>query len=188
MVIVNEYFRVEEIFLGKTFDDFTLNPQCSVSEDRGSIPLKTRFSKNIFLNLPVVSANMRTVTGPAMAIAMAQDGGIGILPRGGTPIDQEVSWVKEVKRAENFIIENPYTIREDQTLIEAKEIMGQRRIGTLLITNQADQFVGLLSAKRKMMLCGENDNGKKVAELMTPPEQAGYTTRGSINSVKEAAE
>ncbi|MEK7151130.1 MAG: IMP dehydrogenase [Patescibacteria group bacterium] len=186
-MIKDENFRVEGIFLGTTFDDFTLNPQCGIMKHRGSISLRTNFSKNITLNLPVVSANMGTVTGPAMAIALAQEGGIGILPRTAS-IALESDWVKKVKRAENFIIEKPHTIRSYQTLTEARELMGSHKIGTLLVLDKSGRFVGILSAKRKMMLCGDHDGEKKVCELMTNEEQCGYTTRKNISSAEEAAE
>src|SRR3989344_317341 len=184
----NQYFEVEEVFLGTTFDDFTLNPQCSVAVTRDSIPLKTKFSKNVSLNLPVVSANMGTVTGPAMAIAMAQEGGIGILPRGGVTISSEANWVKEVKRAENFIIEKPHTIHSYQTLAEARNLMDLHKIVTLLVLSETGKFAGILSAKRKMMLCGSYDGERKIADIMTERNQCGYTTRESISSAEEAAE
>lgn len=183
---IDEHFRVERMFLGTTFDDFTDNPQCGIAEHRDSIPLKTKFSRNITLNLPVVSANMRTVTGSVMAIAMAQEGGIGILPRGGASIDLEASWVKEVKRVENLIIANPYTIRHDQTVAEARALMEKHKIGTLLVTKD-DQFIGLLYAKRKMMLYGTEKSSQLVHEIMTPVDGCNIVRKLTIDSVEKAA-
>src|SRR3989344_3758490 len=182
---INQFFHVEEVFLGKTFDDFTLNPQCGIVEHRSNISLKTNFSRNITLNLPVVSANMRTVTGPTMAITLAQEGGIGILPR-GIPVEIETDWVTEVKRAENFIIPIPYTIRHDQTVAEARTLMEKYKIDTLLVTKE-DKFAGILYAKRRVMLYGAG-NDRTVAELMTPIEKCACTKRMNISSTKEAAD
>ena len=87
-------FYVEDILVGATFDDFQINQQKGIAKHRRDISLSSRFSRNIPLNLPVVSANMDTVTGPKMCIAMAQEGGIGILPRSNSiSIEREANWV-----------------------------------------------------------------------------------------------
>ena len=150
-------FYVEDIFVGKTFNDFSINPQKGVVKRRGEVVLSSLFSRNIPLNLPVASANMDTVTGPKMCIAMAQAGGIGILPRSDSiSIEQQIEWVREVKRAENFIIENPYKILETSTIREARGEMKLRKVGTLLVINKRSRLTGMLE-DRKIRLCGESE-------------------------------
>lgn len=139
-------FFVEDIFVGKTFGDFTINPQCGLVKHRADVSLQTKFSSNIPLNLPVVAANMDTVTGPEMCIAMAQEGGIGILPRSDSiSIEQEAGWVREVKRSENFIIENPYCVRETDTVSQARMEMRKRNVQTLLVVGQNENLAGMVT-------------------------------------------
>src|SRR3989338_9413352 len=89
---------------GNTFDDFLNPPGHGVVQSRRDIDLSTKFSENINLGIPLVSANMDTVTGARMAIALAKQGGIGIIHR-YLSIEEEAQKVREVKREENFIIE-----------------------------------------------------------------------------------
>ncbi len=174
-------------FLGKTFDDFLLKPQMGAVSHRSSVSLKSKFSKNIELNLPVVAANMDTVTGPEMCIALAQEGGIGILPRSDAiSVETQVDWIKKVKRAENFIITNPYTIFYHQKLSEARTLMKERRVGTLLVVNENNQLVGILDAKRRMRLADNSDAELTVAELMTNADEWGYTQEETIDSLEDA--
>ena len=156
---MNEFFRVEDFLVGKTFNDFSLNVRGGVVEHRGSVSLATRFSRNIPLNLPIVAANMDTITGPKMCIAIAQEGGIGILPRSDAiPITLEASWVEEVKRAENFIIENPYVILESKSIAEARKEMEKRGVGTLLVTNEKEELVGMITTRRLRLCLEDNDH------------------------------
>ncbi len=147
-------FLVEDVFVGKTFNDFTLNPQGGVVEHRGDVSLASRFSRNIPLNLPVVAANMDTVTGPKMCIAVAQEGGIGILPRSDSiSIMRQAQWVREVKRAENFIIEKPYFVLETDTVGKARAEMASRNVNTLLVVSPAEEeLVGMITT-RGICLC-----------------------------------
>ena len=110
---------MEDIFVGKTFDSFSLDDQKGVVEHRKKVSLTTKFSSHISLNLPVVAANMDTVTGPEMCIAMAQEGGIGILHRKAS-VAAQTEWVKQVKRAENLVIESPYCVLETNTVGQAR--------------------------------------------------------------------
>lgn len=174
-------------FMGKTFDDFLLKPQMGVVSHRKDIILKSKFSKNIELNLPVVAANMDTVTGPEMCIALAQEGGIGILPRSDAiSIETQVNWVKKVKRAESFIIHDPYSIRYDQKLSDAKAIMVRYKVGTLLVVNEHGQLVGILDAKRKMRLANSHIDDQLVHEFMTSADEWGYTQETFINTLDDA--
>src|SRR3989344_3942604 len=174
-------------FMGKTFDDFLLKPQLGVVTSRSQVSLKSKFSKNIELNLPIVAANMDTVTGPEMCIALAQEGGIGILPRSDAiSIETQVDWIKKVKRAENFIISEPYTVRYDQKLSEAQALMRKRKVGTLLVVNEHQQMVGILDAKRQMRLAEADAGDSLVSEFMTRADEWGYTQEPLINSLEDA--
>lgn len=181
-------FIVEELFLGKTFDDFSLSPGCGQAMHRNDISLSTKFSRNIKLNLPVVSANMSTVTGSEMCIALAREGGIGILPRSKSiSISEQSDRVRQVKRADGLIIEDPYTIRYNQTLRDAKDLMDRYKVGTLLVVNaDGTSLTGILTARRRMRLVSETDyDSTLVVETMTPINETEYS-RATITSIEGA--
>ena len=104
---------------GLTFDDVLLVPKKSSVTSRKNISVKTRLTKNIELNNPIVSSNMDTVTESEMAIAMARNGGIGIIHRFNS-IEEQVKMVEEVKRAEGLIIKDPYCVNLDTSLEDIK--------------------------------------------------------------------
>src|SRR5215472_104027 len=104
-----------EIKDGLTFDDVLLVPKRSAVISRSQTDLRTRLSSNISLNIPLISANMDTVTEASMAIAIAREGGIGIVHRFMT-IDDQVDEILKVKRSESVIIEQPYTIKTNATM------------------------------------------------------------------------
>ena len=110
-----------EIREGLTFDDVLLVPKRSDIVTRSQTNLQTKLSKNISLNIPVISANMDTVTESAMAVAIAREGGIGIIHRFLT-ISEQVNEVLKTKRSGSIIIENPYTIDPKQTVHETYRI------------------------------------------------------------------
>jgi IMP dehydrogenase len=101
-----------DIVQGLTFDDVLLVPKRSPIVSRSQINLRTKLSRNITLNIPIISANMDTVTESGMAIALAREGGIGIIHRFMTIEDQVVEMLS-VKRSESVMIEQPYTIIRD---------------------------------------------------------------------------
>src|SRR6188508_3621411 len=104
---------------GLTFDDVLLVPKKSPIVSRSQTSLKTRLSSNVSLNVPIISANMDTVTESCMAIALAREGGIGIIHR-FMSIQDQVDEVLRVKRSESVIIEQPYTIRSNMMIHDAK--------------------------------------------------------------------
>ncbi|MER3461331.1 MAG: IMP dehydrogenase, partial [candidate division GAL15 bacterium] len=108
----------EPVPLGLTFDDVLLVPRRSPVERRAEVDPRTLLARGVELSIPIVSANMDAVTESEMAIAMAREGGIGIVHR-FLPIEQQVAEVRRVKRAESIVIEQPYTIRPHQTLRDA---------------------------------------------------------------------
>src|SRR5687768_16074258 len=138
---------IEAMFVGRTFDDFLLRPRESVVSSRRAISVASRLTRELGLELPVVSANMVSVTSGPMAKALALEGGIGFMHR-GMSIEAQVHQVELVKRSHGFVVEEPFTIPKSTRLREARELM--RRNGTsLLVEEQAGGGVlaGVLSAR-----------------------------------------
>jgi IMP dehydrogenase len=118
---------------GLTYDDVLLVPNFSDVLPR-EVNIQSKFSKNITLNVPVVSAAMDTVTESAMAIAMAQEGGIGVLHKNMT-IEQQAAKVRKVKRAESGMIIDPVTLPLTATVLDAKSVMKEFGIGGIPIVD-----------------------------------------------------
>ena len=156
------------IVRGCTFDDFLFTPQYSVIERRDptAIDLSSRLSEHLTLERPIVSANMDTVTRADMAIAIAEEGGIGIIDRGfrSGDIAPQVREVERVKRRQHGVIPDPYTIRPEAPLSEATEIMRRTGVGTLVVVDDSKRVVGLLTT-RDLRFAGSNGT---VADRMTP--------------------
>ncbi|MGI0041421.1 MAG: IMP dehydrogenase, partial [Nitrosopumilaceae archaeon] len=148
---------------GLTFDDVLLVPRRSSIATRSQTNLQTKLSKNISLNIPIISANMDTVTESAMAVAMAREGGIGIIHRFLT-ISEQVNEVLKVKRSGSVIIENPYFIKPDQSVREAVSYMKEKEVSGLLVTDSNSKLVGILT-RRDIMF--ESDSTKLVKDVMT---------------------
>ena len=120
-----------DLVRGATFDDFLFTPQYSVLErrDPAAIDLSSKLSQHLTLKRPIVTANMDTITRAEMAIAVAEEGGIGIIDRGfrSGDIEPQVREVERVKRRQHGIIVDPYTIRPDADLTAAAEMMLRTR-------------------------------------------------------------
>ncbi|SPC33359.1 IMP dehydrogenase [Candidatus Nitrosocaldus cavascurensis] len=151
---------------GLTFDDVLLVPKRSSVVSRSHVNLRTRLSRRINLNIPIVSANMDTVTEANMAIAMAREGGIGIIHR-FMSVEQQVNEVRKVKRAENIIIEQPYTIRQEQSLAEAIELMEEYNVSGLLVVDSDGKLVGILTRRDIMFERRTGAGEKRVYDAMT---------------------
>ena len=147
---------------GLTFDDVLLIPKRSPIISRSQTNLKTRLSKNISLNIPVISANMDTVTESPMAIALAREGGVGIIHRFMT-IQDQVDEVLKVKRSESVMIEQPYTINIDSSVGYAKKIMHDFGISGLLI--EKDKKLAGIITKRDLLF--ETNFDKNVISVMS---------------------
>ena len=119
---------------GLTYDDVLLIPAYSEVLPR-EVSLQTRFTKNITLNTPIVSAAMDTVTESAMAIAMAREGGIGVLHKNLT-IEQQAAEVKKVKRSESGMIIEPVTVYKDANVFDAKSLMSEYSIGGIPVIDK----------------------------------------------------
>ena len=131
---------------GFTFHDVLLVPKRSSIRSRKDTDTSGRFSKNVLLRCPIVSANMDTVTEARMAIALAQAGGLGIIHRFLT-VEEEVAEVAKVKRAENVVIEEPYTVGPDDTVGFARRLMLENEVGGLLVVEKDRKLVGILTER-----------------------------------------
>jgi IMP dehydrogenase len=151
-----------DIRLGLTFDDVLLQP--AESEVLPSMAdTRTLVTKEIALNIPVLSAAMDTVTEADMAIVMAQLGGLGVLHRNLT-VDEQAAAVRAVKRYESGMVVNPITIAPDATLADARELMARHRINGIPVTEASGKLVGILT--NRDVRFAENPN-QPVSELMT---------------------
>jgi len=149
---------------GLTFDDVLLVPKFSDIVSRLQTDLTTQLSRNISINIPIISANMDTVTESTMAVTIAREGGIGIIHRFLT-IQEEVDEVHKVKRAGSVIIENPYLINPEQTIQDAFKIMDEKQVSGLLVTDSSSKLIGILTERD--VLFEPVDCSKLVKDLMT---------------------
>lgn len=138
--------RIEEISFALSYDDVLLVPRRSSIQSRRQVDTSSQLSRNIRLPVPLVSANMDTVTESGMATEMARQGGIGIIHR-FLPIETEAAEVRRVKRAESFVIAQPYTISPDQTVEQAHRFMERRDVSGLVVVDVEDNLVGLISTR-----------------------------------------
>ena len=139
MSFIDERIALE----GLTFDDVLLIPAYSEVLPR-EVSLQTRFSRNITLNIPIVSAAMDTVTEAPMAIALAREGGIGVIHK-NMGIAAQAAEVRKVKRSENGMISDPVTINQDQTVGEALSLMSENHIGGIPVTDGENHLVGIVT-------------------------------------------
>ena len=148
---------------GYTFDDVLLIPQRSRISSRKDTNLQSNLTKNIRLNIPIISANMDTVTESSMAIKIASLGGIGIIHRFMT-IDEQISEVLSVKRSEGIVIEQPITIGKEGTVGQVKELMSLHKIGGIIVKDNSNKLLGIVT-KRDLFF--EYDDAKSVQDVMT---------------------
>ncbi len=147
---------------GLTYDDVLLIPSYSEVLPR-EVCIKTRFTRNIELNVPIVSAAMDTVTESAMAIAIAREGGIGVLHK-NMSIDQQAIEVRKVKRAESGMIIDPVTLGLDSNVLDAKKNMKEHRIGGIPIIDKNGILKGIVTNRD---LRFEKNNERPITEVMT---------------------
>jgi len=163
---------------GLTYDDVLLVPAFSEVLPR-EVSTQTKFTRNITLNVPIVSAAMDTVTESAMAIAMAREGGIGVLHKNMT-IEQQAAEVRKVKRAESGMIQDPVTLKKENTVGDAQATMKEYRIGGIPIVDESGLLIGIVTNRD---LRFEKDYGRKLSEIMTA-ENLVTTSKGT--SLKQA--
>ena len=147
---------------GLTFDDVLLIPAYSETLPR-EVSLKTRFSRNIELNAPIVSAAMDTVTEAGMAIAIAREGGIGVIHK-NMSLDEQIAQVRKVKRAESIMIHEPITILKESTVNDALNLMGEYKIGGIPVVDKSGKLIGIVTNRD---LRFERNMNRIVDEVMT---------------------
>ena len=150
------------LYEGLTFDDVLLIPSFSEVLPR-EVDISSMFSRNIRINTPIVSAAMDTVTEADLAIAIAQEGGIGVIHKNMT-IEKQASQVKKVKRAENVMIYDPVTINLEATVAEALNLMNEYRIGGILVVDNYGILKGIVTNRD---LRFESNYSRKITEVMT---------------------
>ncbi|HKL66981.1 MAG TPA: IMP dehydrogenase, partial [Bacteroidales bacterium] len=147
---------------GITFDDVLLIPSYSEVLPRQA-DISTHFTRNITLNTPVVSAAMDTVTEAELAIAIAREGGIGVIHK-NMSVERQVMQVKKVKRAENVMIHDPVSIGVDATVSDALNLMKEYKIGGIPVIKSDNTLVGIVTNRD---LRFENEMTKKISSIMT---------------------
>src|SRR5947209_5918587 len=148
-------------YQGITFDDVLLEPAYSDVVPR-EVDVRTQLTRNIRLNIPVVSSPMDTVTESELAIALAQEGGIGIIHK-NMSIQEQTREVDKVKRSENGIITDPITLPPDESVGTARRIMDEQKVGGVPIT--VDGYLKGILTRRDLRFLA--DNNQKLSEVMT---------------------
>jgi IMP dehydrogenase len=166
-----------EIKESYSFDDILICPKFSNIKSRKDVSLRTKLSDKIELNIPIISSPMDTVTESEMAIAMAMSGGLGIIHRFQSVVDQ-VEMVKKVKRHLSYVIDEPYIINENSSVYQLVELMDQKSVSGILVVNENKQFVGIISKKdidvNILVHNREVVNNFKVSDIMTPYNKVHY--------------
>lgn len=162
--------KTEQEFLGKTFDDFLFRPQRGVVSSRKRVHLALPLSRHLELSLPIISANMDSVTGSSMAKTLALEGGVGIVHR-GMSIAEQSREVSQVKRSHGYIVEKPLCLPRSASIREARRFTWQHNITGILIeeTHGSNILAGLLS--NRDMPWSDNHEDSRVEEFMTPFER-----------------
>lgn len=175
----------DDFWQGRTFDDFLLRPQKGRADSRRNIALSSKLAESIGIELPIVSANMDSVTGYRMAQAMALEGGLGVVHRASS-IERQVECIRLVKRSRSAVIEHPLCIPVGTTIGQARSFARKNNITGILVVGTGDDsniLYGLLSSRD--MPWSEEEDGKLVDEFMTPHDRV-VTGRPNIG-MEEAA-
>src|SRR5882757_1318387 len=151
---------------GLTFDDVLLLPAFSQVLPR-EVDIRSKLTKEITLNIPMLSSAMDTVTEATLAIALAREGGIGILHK-NMSIEKQVEQVRKVKRSESGLIIDPITLHEESTIGDALRLMKENKIGGIPITDNNKVLVGILTNRD---LRFEDNKRRKVSDVMTPKDK-----------------
>lgn len=152
---------------GLTFDDVLLVPNRSGIRSRKDVSTETWLTRDIHLHIPIVSANMDTVTETRMAIAMAQVGGIGILHR-FMSIERQAESVRRVKRAENMVVEQPLQIEQTATVSQARQKMAESDVGGLVVVDENRRLLGVVTTRDVLLA---EDGQTQISSVMTPRDR-----------------
>ena len=176
MSFINERVQPE----GLTFDDVLLIPAYSEVLPR-EVNVQTRFSRNISLNIPIVSAAMDTVTEAPLAIALAREGGIGVIHKNMT-IAEQAAQVRKVKRAENGMIYDPVTISKENTVGDALNLMRENKIGGIPVVDGNNILIGIVTNRD---LRFQRDMMRRIEEVMTPGDRLITTHSTELSHASE---
>ena len=163
----NEKLKIEEIFNGATYSDFLFRPQFSAIQSRKDVDLTMSLTRNIKINVPIVGANMDTVTREKMMKTLSLEGCFGFLDR-NCSIDDQAARVKYVKRQHSYVIENPIVIQAQNTIEEARRVIAAQNISSLLVEENPGNGIlaGILS--HRDLLAAEDRDQMLVKAFMTP--------------------
>lgn len=168
-----------DIYTGLTFDDVLLVPAMSEVLPT-EVDVSTKITKNIPLAIPIISAAMDTVTESNLAIAIAQEGGLGIIHKNMTP-DEQAGEVRRVKKSESGMIMDPITVRPNQQIAEALEIMREYRISGLPVTHKDGTVAGIVTNRD---LRFETDFSKPISAIMTKDNLVTVLPGASLDEAK----
>jgi IMP dehydrogenase len=173
---------------GLTYDDVLLVPRYSKVRSRHDVDISTKLTPKIALRIPIISANMDTVTESEMAIALAREGGIGIIHRFMSLGDQ-VAQVRRVKRTESIMIESPYALGVDAKLSDVRKMMREKNVGGILITDAKGKLQGIITS-RDLRFEEDHDMTTSVSSVMTKRKDLVVATWGktSIDQAKKIME
>ncbi|MBE0681468.1 MAG: IMP dehydrogenase [Anaerolineales bacterium] len=146
-----------------TYDDVLLVPQYSDVDSRRALSTTSWLTKKIALHSPIVSANMDVVTESDMAIAMAREGGVGIIHRFMT-IAEQARQIDRVKKAESFIVDQPFMLTDQHTVGDVRRIVEETGTGGILIVDKNDKLIGIVTTRDLLF---ENADDRPVTEIMT---------------------
>ena len=155
-----------DLSLGLSFDDVLLVPQRSGVLPAG-VDVSTRLTAGIPLNIPIISSAMDTVTEDGLAIALAREGGIGVVHR-NMPVSDQADMVAKVKRSENTVISDPFTISADITLATLQQVMDERGVNGFPVVDDAGVLTGMVTSRDIWYI--EDDNAP-VSTVMTPRDR-----------------
>lgn len=165
---------------GLTFDDVLLVPAYSEVLPR-EVNVTSRFSRNIKLNIPIVSAAMDTVTEAPLAIALAREGGIGVIHK-NMSIAEQAAHVRRVKRAENGMIYDPITISKEHTVGDALALMQENKIGGIPVIDAERRLIGIVTNRD---LRFQRDMSRRIEEVMTPGDRLVTTHNPELAHAQE---
>ncbi len=153
--------------VGLTFDDVLLVPKHSSIRSRRDVDTSSLLVPGVRLHIPIISANMDTVTESDMAIALAQQGGIGILHR-FMSIEQQAELVRKVKRAESLVVQDPITIQKGATVEDARMRMADTGVGGLMVVDEDNRLLGVVTTRDVLLANGDSS---PIRQVMTPLER-----------------
>lgn len=179
-LLMNSFITDKIVMDGLTYDDVLLVPDYSEVLPR-AVELNTKFSRNIDLKIPFVTAAMDTVTESTMAIAIAREGGIGVIHK-NMSIDEQARQVAIVKRAENGMIYDPVTIKRGSTVQDALNLMREYKIGGIPVVDDANKLVGIVTNRD---LRFEQRMDKKIDEVMTKENLVTTTQQTDLQAASE---